>query len=354
MNSACSKTISSSCSCDSKKSSSLKKADVGRLYGHTYNANSPSEDRFLMDYVSNSANKKNPIQIACVLDGHGGWQVSEFVSNRLLQGLHNIFSIEISNFERKDEITIDKFITDLFNDIEGNYISSIKESYQLGFGEVAKVGSCVLAAVKIGEDLIVANCGDCRAVIGSQITHEKETSTFATRVTMDHNSREMYEHLKLELAHPNEHDIVRCKSPHACYVKGRLQLTRSIGDLYLKHAEFNAPPNSHRSKGRHIPLPFTPPYVSHEPDIHHIHLDNSDKFLIIASDGVWDFLSDDEAVHIVSTCSSKEKSAEAIVDKVLEKAAKECEMTVAELKALPPGRHRRSRHDDTTVVVMYF
>ena len=31
------------------------------------------------------------------------------------------------------------------------------------------------------------------------------------------------------------------------------------------------------ASGRHIPQPYTPPYVSYWPDIHHLRLDESDK-----------------------------------------------------------------------------
>jgi pyruvate dehydrogenase phosphatase len=71
----------------------------------------------------------------------------------------------------------------------------------------------------------------------------------STRITRDHNAREPAELLLLQQNHPNEPNIVVCKNPHACYVKGRLQLTRSLGDAYLKHAEFNGSPDKHRSVG---------------------------------------------------------------------------------------------------------
>ena len=72
---------------------------------------------------------------------------------------------------------------------------------------------------------------------------------------------------------------------------------------------------------------------------------------------MWDFLTDEQAVQVVSQCDKagrRHESAKAIVDRVMELAAEESGMTVEELKNLPAGRARRSRHDDTTVVVMYF
>ena len=120
-------------------------------------------------------------------------------------------------------------------------------TYKSGYGEVAKVGCCALLLMRKDNQLITANCGDCRAILATQspptTTASKasaSTSTYtAKRLTNDHNAREPIEQQKLYTEHPGESDVVVCKSSHACYVKGRLQLTRALGDAYLKYAEFN-------------------------------------------------------------------------------------------------------------------
>jgi pyruvate dehydrogenase phosphatase len=114
-----------------------------------------------------------------------------------------------------------------------------------------------LLALRRGNHLITANCGDCRAVLGiSNNTNGSKKDHFrALRLTNDHNAREAREQEKLKLEHPNEADIVKCHNSHACYVKGRLQLTRALGDVYLKYKEFNAAPLSHRSRYRISSLP---------------------------------------------------------------------------------------------------
>lgn len=80
--------------------------------------------------------------------------------------------------------------------------------------------------------------------------------------------------------------------------------------------------------------------------------------MILGSDGLWDYLPDQEAVDIVRQGLvqqwKEEDVANLLVDRALEIAAKESGMTLAELKKLPAGRQRRGRHDDTTAVVMYF
>ena len=116
--------------------------------------------------------------------------------------------------------------------------------------EVARVGSCALVGVIKGDDLVIANAGDCLAVLGqvSSVKKDAKKSIIAHQINREHNARNSLEQLLLDKNHPNEDDIVKCKSPHACYVKGKLQLTRAFGDLYLKSHEFNAPPGEHRSR----------------------------------------------------------------------------------------------------------
>jgi pyruvate dehydrogenase phosphatase len=103
----------------------------------------------------------------------------------------------------------------------------------------------------------------------------------------------------------------------------------------------------------------------------------------LATDGLWDFISDQEAVNIVaahtetaccnfgtgqsddgnrknnvvvvtSGAGVSESAADALVREALLRAAKESNKTLDELKAIPQGSKRRSVHDDTTAVVIYF
>jgi pyruvate dehydrogenase phosphatase len=147
----------------------------------------------------------------------------------------------------QDEKGVNAALVQSFLAIENAYIDSVKASYKLGFGDVGKVGSCVLVVARKEEDLYVANAGDCRAVLGTRLSSSSSSpsspssasssasgSFAATRLSRDHNARMPTEALALRENHPNEKDIVICKNAHACYVKGRLQVTRSLGDLYLK------------------------------------------------------------------------------------------------------------------------
>ena len=316
----------------------------------TYPANDPTEDRHTIV-------RNDEWTVASVFDGHGGFNVSDFASKSLVQMLLN----ELTKGNEKkplSEIEINKIIDDTFDKVENNYLDTVRSSYHLGFGDVASVGSCALVAMKNNSSnkLIVMNLGDCRAVLGSASSSGvKEFIT--TRLTRDHNAREPLEVLRLLKEHPGEtvDMLVRCKNEHACYVKGRLQLTRSFGDAYLKYHEFNRKSSDHRAMGRRIEEPFTPPYVTHKPDIFHINVnEKSDRFVILASDGLWDFISDDEAVQIVAQCSDRSQAADLLVECALRRAAKESDQSYEALLQLPSGRQRRSRHDDTTAVILFF
>lgn len=210
--------------------------------GATYPANNPIEDRYVI-----FSDSERTLRLAAVLDGHGGWQVADYVSKNLMNALT---ARKCFDMNAEDERDTTMKLREVYNDLEEAYISSVRPAYKLGYGNVASVGACTLVAIVKDSHLVVANAGDCRCVLGKQAASGFE----AVRITTDHNCRYPSEQEKLRRAHPGEDDIVLChpNDPTACYVKGKLQLTRAIGDLYLKHHEFNAPSGVDRSAGRHI------------------------------------------------------------------------------------------------------
>ncbi len=182
------------------------------------------------------------------------------------------------------------------------------------------------------------------------------------QLTTDHTANDPSEQRKLASLHPGEEDIVLCHSQHACYVKGRLMPTRSLGDFHLKRREVEVTRDGRTSSvvPRYGGIPFTPPYITAEPDITTVELgdDYGAAFIVLGSDGVWEVLSNERVVEIVAgysaTPESRAAAAGAVVEAALLQAAHESGMSIDQLKALPPGRARRSRHDDITVIVHWF
>lgn len=55
--------------------------------------------------------------------------------------------------------------------------------------------------------------------------------------------------------------------------------------------------------------------VISDPDVCQYDLTPEDEFLVLASDGVWEFLTNEQAVQIVSACSNPETASKKLVDK---------------------------------------
>ena len=68
--------------------------------------------------------------------------------------------------------------------------------------------------------------------------------------------------------------------------------------MYLKSPEFNTVDPLLSNAGV-LPLTFDKPVLSAEPSLYEKELSPTDRFLIFASDGLWDMMSDQEAVDIV-------------------------------------------------------
>lgn len=75
-----------------------------------------------------------------------------------------------------------------------------------------------------------------------------------------------------------------------------MQVSRSIGDVYLKKPEMNRDPLFQQFAS---PIPLKRPVMTAEPSIIKRKLKSEDLFLIFASDGLWEQLSDQAVVEIV-------------------------------------------------------
>lgn len=80
------------------------------------------------------------------------------------------------------------------------------------------------------------------------------------------------------------------------YIHVYFQVSRSIGDAYLKKPEFALGPSFPRF---HLHEPLRRPVLRSDPSIHTRVLQSNDKFLIFASDGLWEYLTIQDAVEIV-------------------------------------------------------
>lgn len=160
---------------------------------------------------------------------------------------------------------------------------------------VALSGAVAVVAHIDGPHLHVAGVGDCQAVLGIL----SETDGWSAKLmTVEHNSDNRAEVERILSEHPatESHTVIKRER-----LLGQLAPLRSLGDFQYKWSkevmrevvvprfgETAVPPNYH-----------TPPYLTAKPEVKYHRLTPRDKFLIIASDGLWDFISPLQAVRLV-------------------------------------------------------
>ncbi|XP_057430227.1 protein phosphatase 2C 37-like [Lotus japonicus] len=131
------------------------------------------------------------------------------------------------------------------------------------------VGSTAVVAVVTPEKIIVSNCGDSRAVLCRK--------GVAIPLSDDHKPDRPDELIRVQAAGGR---VIYWDGPR---VLGVLAMSRAIGDNYLK------------------------PYVISEPEVTVTDRTDEDECLILASDGLWDVVSNDTACGVVRMCLKAQK-----------------------------------------------
>ncbi|XP_050091170.1 pyruvate dehydrogenase [acetyl-transferring]-phosphatase 1, mitochondrial [Anopheles aquasalis] len=160
---------------------------------------------------------------------------------------------------------------------------------------VAMSGAVALVAHIDGPHLHVASVGDCSAVLG---TVTDTGQWVAKKLTNEHNSDNVGEVRRLLSEHPaTERDtVIRGER-----LLGQLAPLRAMGDFRYKWSREQLEQLVVPQFGEQVIAPYyhTPPYLSACPEITHHILTPRDKFLVIASDGLWDTMSAMQTVHLV-------------------------------------------------------
>ncbi|XP_030523805.1 probable protein phosphatase 2C 60 isoform X1 [Rhodamnia argentea] len=271
-----------------------------------------------------------------VYDGHGGPETSRFINDHLFQNL-KMFATE------QESMSVDA-IRKAYQATEEGFFSLVTKQWPMK-PQIAAVGSCCLVGVISGGTLYIANLGDSRAVLGRAVKATGEV--LAIQLSSEHNVCIESVRQEMHSLHPDDSQIVVLK--HKVWrVKGLIQVSRSIGDVYLKKAEFNRAPLYSKFRLRE---PFRRPILSSDPSISVHDLQPLDQFVIFASDGLWEHLNNQEAVDIVQN-HPRNGIARRLVKAALQEAAKKREMRYSDLKKIDRGV-RRHFHDDITVIVVF-
>ncbi|CAK9270924.1 unnamed protein product [Sphagnum jensenii] len=277
--------------------------------------------------------------------------------------------------------------------------------------ELMVMGSCVLVMLMKDEDVYIMNVGDSRAVIAQEVpkkgslgslnisvahaqpnsipaeeaekTGAQDTSLFrldldkiieetprelerlqvkkvvqslaplapassllnTLQLSSDHSTSILEEVLRIKAEHPNDENVIFNDR-----VKGRLKVTRAFGAGFLKQPAWN----NALLKMFRCDFEGTDPYITCIPFLHHHRLSPQDQFLVLSSDGLYQYLSNEEVVCHVEWFMQNFPDgdpAQHLIEELLFRAAKKNGMDFHELLDIPQG-DRRKYHDDVYVMVI--
>ncbi|KAJ3425801.1 phosphatase 2c [Anaeramoeba flamelloides] len=183
-----------------------------------------------------------------LFDGHGGREASEHVANNL--------PVKIKDKLLKG-IKIEEAIHDAFVELQEEMLSWCLYS-----------GTTAIVIITLGAFVYVINLGDSKAVLCR--------NGFTVSLTQQQKPNDPEEKKRIE----KDGGFVKDGR-----VNGILAVSRAFGDGYLGKA------------------------ISCEPEIINFQISNSDSFIVIGCDGVWDVLSDKKTVGIVSGEIDPQKAA---------------------------------------------
>ncbi|KAI3447172.1 hypothetical protein Pfo_003837 [Paulownia fortunei] len=206
-----------------------------------------------------------------VYDGHGGCQVANYCRDHLHLALAEEIGIakenlhvEIGEHDLKEQwLNVFRKCFHRLDDEVGGFPrvdGDVASSPPLAPIAPDSVGSTAVVAVVCTTHIIVANCGDSRAVL--------YRGKVPMPLSVDHKPNREDEYARIEAAGGK---VINWDGYR---VSGVLAVSRSIGDRYLR------------------------PYVVADPEIMFVPRTKEDECLILASDGLWDVMTNEEACDL--------------------------------------------------------
>ncbi|KAE9601760.1 hypothetical protein Lal_00041027 [Lupinus albus] len=210
-----------------------------------------------------------------VFDGHGGQSAAQFVRDHLPKVI-----VEDADFP----FELKKVVTRSYLETDAEFAKTCSIESSLSSGTTA------LTAIIFGRSLLVANAGDCRAVLcrsGKAIEMSKDHSPFCIK-----------ERQRIESLGGFVDDG---------YLNGLLGVTRALGNWHLEGMKENS--------GRDGPLIA-------EPEIKMATLTKEDELLIIGSDGIWDVFRSQNAVDFARRRLQEHNDVKQCCKEIVEEAIK--------------------------------
>lgn len=233
-----------------------------------------------------------------VFDGHGPW--GHFVAKRIRESLPSTL---LCNWQESLSQSPPESDSDLASDIEQYQFNIWKFSFMKTCAAIDRElkqqrkidsyssGTTALSIVTQGEMMVIANVGDSRAVLAS---FADDGSLVAVQLTVD---------FKPNL--PQEcQRITECNGRVFC-----LDDEPGVHRVWLPNDESPGLAMS-RAFGDHCVKDFG---LISVPEVSQRRITNKDQFVVLATDGVWDVMSNQEAIQIVSSTPNRADSAKTLV-----------------------------------------
>ncbi len=227
-----------------------------KVYSHSSQGKrkTQEDEHYYLLNIDHKNENYYPINLFCVFDGHGGGVVSKYLKNNLPE-----FFIKINKNIYKNNKSTSKYIEDVYNRLQDNLKITHLRAVEYS-GSTACV--CINYLYKNNNYLWLINVGDSRAIMCNGRGE-------AVQLTIDHKPN-----------HPDEKERIEKLGGKISFdgVEWRiksLSLSRAFGDLDCS------------------------PYVTHLPSIYKYKIKKDDKFLILACDGLYDSLTNDEIVKFI-------------------------------------------------------
>jgi pyruvate dehydrogenase phosphatase len=276
-------------------------------------SNEPVEDRH-SEFLFQLGQNRRAYMIG-VYDGHAGHECAHTIMTELpvycAQDLSSAVNASADVVKKTLTKTLERMDQDLMS-----VALDPKNGYTRQSLLPAIAGSVAAQAVVLTDDLYVANTGDVRAVLGRRQSSESADKFDTIEMSRDHHAEDEEERQRVIGEHPES------EQNHVLYrnrILGGLQPTRAFGDCRYKWSVSDINKVMKLQSGLdqteiyrlQAPQNYkTPPYVIARPDVFHRKLDDNDEFLIVASDGLWDWVSNEEAVEIVRQYLTKPRTAD--------------------------------------------
>ncbi|GER52192.1 protein phosphatase 2C family protein [Striga asiatica] len=300
------------------------------------------------DRVQAVCSEENGWLFCSIYDGFNGRDGADFLAGTLYETV--ACHLNLFDFQNMDGFVKQGVLSRLqhaLDQTENEFLHMVEQEMDER-PDLVSIGSCVLLVLLHGKNLYVLNLGDSRAVLATYGRGSEEIDGWelkAVQLTDNHTVDCEAERIRVLNEHLDDPSVVVGGK-----VKGKLKVTRAFGVGYLKKKCMN----DALMGILRVQNLISPPYVSTQPSLRAHEVSNLDHFVVLGSDGLFDFFTNDEVVKLVNSYILRNPfgdPAKFLVEQLAARAADSAGFSMEELMSIPAGR-RRKYHDDVTVIVI--